>query len=251
MSKNRGRELRQLFASISAAGVVTSLDMSLPDPDHASGRLDWAGILARTLPFVDVFAPSLDEALYFLGDRTLVPGRPGAVRLGGPPPMSSYRRVAERFLAMGCAAVLLKAGSEGIYLRSGGFARVKRIAALTGRDAGEWAYRDLMAPALRVRKIVNTTGAGDASLGGFLASLLRRRGAEQALEAAVAVGAQSLQGPDASSGVMSWSQTTALLKGGRRGVQRRPLTRDASARDTGIHHGSEDLQIPRDLLGGP
>jgi len=239
MSRNRGRELRQLFAAVSAEGIVTSLDISLPDPDHPSGRLDWAGILARTLPFVDVFAPSLDEALYVLNERSLVLRYRNGDRRRSLQGLSFYRRLADRFLAMGCGVVLLKAGAAGIYLRSGGFSRIERIADLTGRADGDWACREIMAPALRMRKIVNTTGAGDASLGGFLAALMRQRGPEQALRAAVAVGAQSLRGPDASRGVGTWSETMAILKDNPGHGRRQPVL-----------HGSMDRRTGPDVRGG-
>jgi len=54
-------ELAQLFQTAKAAGLTTSLDMALPDPESAAGRADWAAILGAALPFVDLFLPSEEE----------------------------------------------------------------------------------------------------------------------------------------------------------------------------------------------
>lgn len=247
MSRNRGLELRRLFAGVSAAGVVTSLDMSLPDPGHASGRRDWRGILGRVLPFVDIFAPSLDEALFVLRERPFGSRGRSTLRRPGPPP-AFFRRLADRFLGMGCAVVLIKAGSDGMFLRSADVSRVEPVAALSGREAVEWAGRELLAPAFPIRKIVNTTGAGDASLGGFLAGLMRGFGPERALAAAVAVGAQSLRGPDASSGIGTWAETLALLKVDR--GRPRPPWRNAATDEGVVLRGPTDRDQARDPRGG-
>ena len=66
MHVDDGVELAQLMANVKAAGVITSLDMSLPDPSSTAGRADWEAVLARTLPYVDIYAPNLEETLYMI-----------------------------------------------------------------------------------------------------------------------------------------------------------------------------------------
>ncbi len=61
-----GEELAAIFERARARGVTTSLDMSLPDPESPSGRVDWDAVLRRVLPNVDLFLPSIEEVLYFL-----------------------------------------------------------------------------------------------------------------------------------------------------------------------------------------
>ena len=61
-----GAELVNIFAHVKACGLTTSLDMSLPDPASVSGRVDWRSILERVLPYVDIFLPSIEEALYMV-----------------------------------------------------------------------------------------------------------------------------------------------------------------------------------------
>jgi len=61
-----GAELETMFRCAKETGVITSLDMAMPDPQGPSGRVDWRRILKRTLPYVDIFLPSLDELLVML-----------------------------------------------------------------------------------------------------------------------------------------------------------------------------------------
>ena len=59
-----GVRLERLFSRARDMGVMTSLDMSLPDPASPSGQIDWAQFLARVLPRVDLFVPSVEELLF-------------------------------------------------------------------------------------------------------------------------------------------------------------------------------------------
>ncbi len=61
-----GRQLTDLFRRAKATGVTTSLDMALPDPTSPAGRANWPAIVANTLPYVDIFLPSIEEILYML-----------------------------------------------------------------------------------------------------------------------------------------------------------------------------------------
>jgi hypothetical protein len=54
--------------------------------------------------------------------------------------------------------------------------------------------------------VAGTTGAGDAAIAGFLTGLLRDLSPEQALTAAVAVGACNVETADAVSGVRPWEE---------------------------------------------
>ena len=53
-----------MFSEVSEAGVSTALDLCVPDPDSDAGRVDWVQVLGQALPFVDVFAPSIEELLF-------------------------------------------------------------------------------------------------------------------------------------------------------------------------------------------
>ena len=61
-----GAELAEVFRRAQAVGATTSLDMSLPDPQSESGQAAWGKILDNTLPYVDIFLPSIEEALFMM-----------------------------------------------------------------------------------------------------------------------------------------------------------------------------------------
>ena len=62
-------------------------------------------------------------------------------------------------------------------------------------DVAAWANRELWAPCFQV-DVVGTAGSGDATIAGFLSALLRDMTPEQAVNAAVAVGACNVEAAD-------------------------------------------------------
>lgn len=192
-----GRALAELLRDAREAGVLTVLDMAMPDPQAASGRVDWPEYLAGVLPHVDIFMPSLEEARYMLSG----PGAGQARGEGGS--WDSLEEMAGRLIDLGAAVTVIKLGENGVYLRSG---VAGRVAEFVGEPAALWSGRTLWTPAFRV-EVVGTTGAGDATVAGFIASLLARLNPEQSLATAAAVGACSVEAADANSGVRSWEYT--------------------------------------------
>jgi sugar/nucleoside kinase (ribokinase family) len=89
-------------------------------------------------------------------------------------------------------------------------------------------------------RVAGTTGAGDATIAGFLASIARGLAAEEALTMAVAVGACCVEQPDAVSGIRAWDETVERLRAGWRrapaAVPEGGWSRDAD----GAWHGPND-----------
>jgi sugar/nucleoside kinase (ribokinase family) len=63
-------------------------------------------------------------------------------------------------------------------------------------------------------ELVGTTGAGDATIAGFLAAMLRGMGPERALVIAAAAGACNVEAADALSGVQPWGKMLARIDAG-------------------------------------
>jgi sugar/nucleoside kinase (ribokinase family) len=114
---------------------------------------------------------------------------------------------------MGAPIVVLKAGHRGLYLRTGQEERLRNIGRIKLNSAATWAGRENWVPGFKV-KVVGTTGAGDASIAGFLMGLLREMPPERVLEAACAAGACAVEASDSISGMKSWPEITARLKSG-------------------------------------
>ncbi len=117
MYADRGRELRELFDHARHAGLVTSLDLSLPDPSSAAGRADWRSVFATALPAVDVFAPSLDELLFML-DRPRYDDLAAGSPLAAVIDRAYLFEVSGTLIALGSAVVAIKLGEHGLYLRT-------------------------------------------------------------------------------------------------------------------------------------
>jgi sugar/nucleoside kinase (ribokinase family) len=72
--------------------------------------------------------------------------------------------------------------------------------------------------------VIGTTGAGDATIAGFLSALLRGLDPQETLITAVGVGACNVEAADALSGLRSWDETQARIQAG---WEHLPLTVDA------------------------
>ncbi|MGC8782667.1 MAG: PfkB family carbohydrate kinase, partial [Anaerolineae bacterium] len=83
-------------------------------------------------------------------------------------------------------------------------------------------------------EVAGTTGAGDATIAGFLAALLRGLGPAEAVTAAVAVGACNVEAADALSGLRPWDETMRRVAAG---WPRRELRLDATGWRFDAGHG--------------
>ena len=94
------------------------------------------GPLSEVLPMIDYFFPNEKEAAYYSGKQ-------------------SYEDMAREFRQRGIRNVIIKAGPAGCYVSG---------------EEGEFAL-----PAIPVEKVVDTTGAGDNFVAGFLSGVLEKK----------------------------------------------------------------------------
>ena len=210
---NDGEELTKTFKKAKEAGATTSLDMSLPDPASESGRVNWDLILRRTLRYVDIFLPSIEEGMFmtqrerYLDMRQKNGGKEILDLLIG----DDYTPLADRFLAYGSRMVGLKSGHRGWYIKTGSKEKLAGMGPAEPTDLDAWANRELWAPSFRVPKIASATGSGDSSIAGFLSAYLRGERVERCLQFANCVGYQNLHELDALSGIKTWDETVAMV----------------------------------------
>jgi sugar/nucleoside kinase (ribokinase family) len=208
---NNGAELALIFAQAKAMGAVTSLDMAMPDPNGDMARLAWHDILVRTLPFVDIFIPSIEEMLLLLRRDLFTTWTPHILEQIDRQLLSE---MAEEILSYGVAVAGFKMGEKGMYLKTGSQASIERLAdSRLKLDAKQWTNQELWQPAFKVN-VAGTTGAGDSAYAGFLTSILHGYSPQMALQLACAVGACNVERPDATSGIQSWSETMARVVAG-------------------------------------
>jgi sugar/nucleoside kinase (ribokinase family) len=120
---------------------------------------------------------------------------------------------------MGVPLVVIKLGARGLYLRTAGRKTIEKIGRAAPADPAAWENIEFWAPCFRVR-VAGTTGAGDATIAGFLSAMLHGLDPELAVTMAVAVGACNVEAADALTGLRSWDATLDRI---RAGWERLPL----------------------------
>jgi sugar/nucleoside kinase (ribokinase family) len=211
---DNGRELASMMRQAKSTGVTTSLDLTLPDLAGPSGQADWRAILARTLPHVDLFLPSVQELLYMLRRERFEMVTAGA---GTADPMQAVTvdeivALAGEALSMGAKVVLLKLETRGAYLRTG--ASLSELGRGAPEELEAWRERQLWAPCFKPRSNMSTVGTGDAAIAGFLAAMLHNAAPDRALTIAVAAGASCVEEAGALAGVKGWEETLARIDSG-------------------------------------
>lgn len=209
---NDGQELVKIFKKIKELAVVTSLDMTLPDPDSESGKADWRKILTKVLPFVDVFMPSVEEIAYMI-DRELFNKK--KAQAASQDPVLFYnaddcQALATQLKDLGAAIVAIKCGKNGLFLSNSDSFRLNSLSKLIETES--WADKIYWMPSYYTEKVVSATGAGDATIAGFLTSIVCGLSPHKALAVANAMGVQNVTAYDAISGIGDWQTTLAIAE---------------------------------------
>jgi sugar/nucleoside kinase (ribokinase family) len=203
---NDGEELEAIYRRVKATGVISSLDTSLPDPMGVSGQVNWEKLLRRTLPFVDIFIPSIGEILFMLRRNQYDAwSRPIEDNLN----FRLLDELASELLDMGVGVVGFKLGHSGFYVRAGDRGRLEALKQLP-IDLNAWANKQAFHPAFHVH-VAGTTGAGDSAYAGLLAAMLRGYSLDDTVQWACAVGACNVEAADATSGIRTWDETVRRL----------------------------------------
>jgi len=169
MPRFDGPPTTRLFRWAREQGMLTAFDTTW----DATGR--WLEVIGESLPYVDFFLPSIEEARAMTG-------------------LEDVEDVAQALLDRGVRLVALKMGAEGSYIRT--------------------ADTRLRLPALRV-PVVDTTGAGDAYVGGFLAAQARGWDIERSAQLATATGAACVTAVGTTPGLRNLDETWALWESHR------------------------------------
>lgn len=214
MYQDGGRHLVEVMRRAREAGTTTSLDMAMPDPNGPSGQVNWPEILKATLPYTDLFLPSAEELLFMARRERFaaLAQSPGGVQAALTP--ADIADLAETALNLGARIVALKVGSRGLYLRTADASALGALGRAAPASPDAWGNRELWSPCFVPMPLVGTTGAGDATIAGFLAALLRGLGPEETVTFACAVGACNVEAADALSGIRTWEETQSRLAAG-------------------------------------
>ena len=209
MYQNDGNGLVEVMRKAKEAGAVTSLDTTFPDQESPGGKANWQKIFKSTLPWVDVFLPSIEEILIMLFPEKY---RTFGGKILEKITMDDLHYVASRLIEMGVKIVVLKLGNRGVYLETAGPEKMREMSALL-TDTGLWSNCRIHQRCYEA-KVIGTTGAGDAAIAGFLYGLAKGVSPKKAVQMASAVGACNVEAPDAISGIRSWGEIKKRIQNG-------------------------------------
>ena len=210
--ENRGAELIKIFKAVKELGVTTSLDMSVPDANGASGRVDWEAVLKELLPYVDFYLPSAEETMYMIdrAEYDRLEKSAGSADMLENLDINALSVLGKRLLSYGAGIVAIKSGVKGFYLTTADAERLGKMGKAKPTDMENWAGRELHEESFKV-PVASATGSGDSSIAGFLSAYLRGMGIEDCIKIACCVGGQNVQVMDAVSGVKSFEETLTLM----------------------------------------
>ncbi len=134
----------------------------------------WMSVIEPCLPYLDFFLPSISEAEKIAG--TADPGE-----------------IAARLQAKGVGSVVVKLGEKGCYVK----------------HRGEKAFT---VPAFAT-EVVDTTGAGDSFVAGFLTGMLRKWDLRECATFACAVAAMNIRAVGATAGIPTFDEARRFMKG--------------------------------------
>jgi len=168
MDKFDGDDCARFLKKCKEMGKTTVLDTAW----DARGR--WMAVLEGSMPYIDVFMPSYDEAVELSGE-------------------TEPEKIADVFFSKGVKQVVIKLGSRGCYLRE-------------SKDAPA-----VIVPSFKVQA-VDTTGAGDSFCAGFLAGMVRGLSFEECGRFANATGAHCVMAKGATTGIKSFDEIQEFIK---------------------------------------
>ena len=210
---NNGEELKRIMKMAKSVGAITSLDMSLPDPDSVAGKINWRKILENVLPYVDLFLPSIEEAFFMLDPKKYleVKTQSASTDMIDFIKPYEYTRLADNCLQLGSKIVGLKTAHRGFYVRTKKLEKYFSAKTSVIIDLQNWSDRELWCPAFFIPQIASATGSGDSSIAGFLSAFIKGESIEKSLKYANCVGYQNLHELDAISGIKNWQETTVMI----------------------------------------
>ncbi len=212
--KNEGEDLAEIFRRVKETGVTTSLDMSIPDRNSESGKVNWVKVLEKTLPYVDLFLPSYEEIIFMtaLDKFEEMGGNSNPHDLLENFDEGLLSIVSDKLLGYGAKIVVIKCGEKGFYIRTADKEKLEMIGKAKPEDIDNWANREIHEESYRVNDIASATGSGDSSIAGFLSSYLNGLSIEKSGKMACAVGAQNITRFDALSGIKDWEYTEKFVE---------------------------------------
>jgi sugar/nucleoside kinase (ribokinase family) len=166
MPKFDGKQCAGILRYAKESGCITALDTAW----DSTGR--WMEVLEPCMEHIDIFMPSLEEAIMLSGEK-------------------EPEKIADAFLSMGVKLAVIKLGKDGCYIKSD--------------------KEQHLIPTYTQYKAVDTTGAGDSFAAGFLTGYSKGWSLYQCGVLANAVGTHCVMSAGASTGIKSFEETMDFI----------------------------------------
>ena len=213
MYQGGGAQLTEVFRKAKELGATTSLDMSLPDRASESGKQDCNEILKNTIPYVDIFIPSVEETLFMLYPEkydVFAKEHEGEKDPLDTLDLDILPMLGDRLMELGAKIAVIKCGVRGYYIRTA--EKLEGFGRIAPADIECWQGREIMCESYHIDNIISATGSGDSSIAGFLSAFMNGESITECMEIACTTGAENLTGQDALSGIRSMAETLAFRK---------------------------------------
>lgn len=209
---SQGEELIYLMSSAKERGVTTSMDMCMPDINSAAGQVEWREILKNTLPYIDIFVPSIEEIFFMLDKKSYMDQKDKRKDFIDTVCLDQIEETADMLLSMGSNIVMLKCGYKGLYLKT----RDLHNNIDTGRGLSAirdvWSEKTIYTPPYPVKSLICTNGSGDAAVAGLLSAMSKGRSPEMAVKISAAVAAKSIMSYDVAEHVCLFDELEKNIK---------------------------------------
>jgi len=208
---DEGRQLIDMYRKVHEMGVLTSLDFSLPDQESESGKVDWTLIMQKVLPYVDLFAPSLEELMQIIMPQKYSEIQATYINSDFEENVSLelVRELGLKVIGLGVKILLIKMGKRGIYLQTGKIESLSQKSG-NGLSSEDWNNKEIFCTAYPsdIHRIKNASGAGDTAIAAFLTAILKSFKPEKAIKYAALAGRDSLYYENIFESMSSWDDLT-------------------------------------------
>lgn len=168
LTKFDGTPAAKLFEKARKMGKYTVMDTVWDFEDK------WMEKIKPSIPYVDLFMPSIEEAIKLTGEEDI-------------------DKIADIFFSLGTKNVIIKMGSKGAYVCENGRER-------------------FFSPPFLQEHPIDTNGAGDSFCAGFLLGIANNWNYVRSAEFANAVGSHCVMGTGAYSGIVSMKEIELFVE---------------------------------------
>ena len=128
--------------------------------------------------------------------------------------LQDVKPLAEKCLALGCKAVLIKCGISGMYYKTSDKATMETVGSRLELNADNWADQEGIQPCFKADQVLSGTGAGDTSIAAFLLAAAEGKNPAQCAALAAAEGACAVTAYDALGGLKQLDELEARIASG-------------------------------------